>query len=309
VNSFQLTFLISLLMSLGVGMAYWGAVKLFRTESPEERLERLASSAAPIEEAELELPFMDRVLKPWLRHQVQAAGRLSPSRDMKKLRKMLALAGYPYGLTPLDVVGLRLLLSLGLAAVCLLGLRGLSVVVGLVVTVGATTLGFFMPDIWLGLRVRRRKREIRRTLPDALDMMTICVDAGSGLDAAMLNITQKWDNAIAAEFGKVVGELRIGLTRKEALQNMVTRTDVPEMTSFVAVLHQADEFGLSIANVLHTQSEQLRVLRRQRAEEEARKVPIKLLFPLIFMIFPSMIAVTIGPAVPVLIRTFASMGR
>jgi tight adherence protein C len=171
--------------------------------------------------------------------------------------------------------------------------------------VGAGGLvAFFLPDVWLTLRVRRRQRALTRALPDGLDMLSICVDAGAGIDSAMLRLSQKWKNELAAEFGKVVAEIRIGLSRAEALRNMVERTGVPELSSFVAILLQADQFGLSIANVLHTQSEQMRQRRWQRAEEEARKIPIKLLFPLVFLILPALFAVVIGPAVPVMIRLF-----
>jgi tight adherence protein C len=172
-----------------------------------------------------------------------------------------------------------------------------------------TAVAFLAPDFWLGSRVRKRKSEIRRSLPDALDMLTICVDAGSGLDAGLLKISEKWKNAIATEFGKVVAEVRIGLSRREALQNLAWRTNVEEVGSFTAVLTQAEQFGLSIATVLHTQSEQMRIRRWQRAEEEARKVPIKLLFPLIFMIFPALLAVSIGPAIPIVVRSFADILR
>jgi tight adherence protein C len=179
----------------------------------------------------------------------------------------------------------------------------------LLLAAGTGVLAFLLPDFWLGSRVRGRQRQIRRSLPDTLDMLTICVDAGAGLDSGMLKISEKWHNAIAAEFGKVVAEIRIGLTRREALQNLATRTNVPEVGSFVAVLVQAEQFGLSIASVLHTQSEQMRIRRSQRAEEEAHKVPIKLLFPLIFLIFPALLAVTLGPAVPVVVSTLSQVAR
>jgi len=296
-----------LLVSLSFGSIYWGLLKLRTSETPEQRLERLASSVRPLEEAELEMPFLDRVIKPWLQRQIRAAGKLAPARDIAKIQENLTRAGYPYGLTVLDFLGLKLLTSIGLGALALFVLQKGSIAFAIIGTAVLCIVGFLLPDFWLGALVRRRKKELSRTLPDALDMLTICVDAGAGLDASMLKISQKWDNAIAEEFGKVVAEIGIGLTRREALQNLATRTDVPEISSFVAVLQQADQFGLSIANVLHTQSEQMRALRWQRAEEAARKVPIKLLFPLVFMIFPAMLAVTIGPAIPVLIHTFTQL--
>jgi tight adherence protein C len=310
-NPIALALSIGLVAGLGVFLVYWGLVRLGMVETPKQRLQRLAVSPHPLEQAELDAPFMDRVIFPWFRRQVQAAGRLAPSRNIEKLRESLVRAGYPYGWTVLDLLGIKLLAGLGTAVgtVYFLALRRISSLQALVFPLLAGAIAFLLPDFWLGSRARRRKADITRSLPDALDMLTICVDAGAGLDSGMLKINERWQNAIAAEFGKVVAEVRIGLSRREALQNMAWRTDVPEVGSFVAVLIQAEQFGLSIASVLHTQSEQMRVRRWQRAEEEARKVPIKLLFPLIFMIFPSLIAVTIGPAVPILMRTFSQMLR
>jgi len=308
VDPFRLSLAAGFLVSLSSAFIYLGIRKRRMRETPDRRLERLAASSHPIEDAELELPFSERVIKPWLRTQIQAAGRLAPSRDIEKLRQNLVRAGYPYGFSVMDFLGLRLLLATGLGAISLFALRNAAMAQTALASGFLALGGFLLPDFWLSSLVRSRKKELRRQLPDALDMLTICVDAGAGLDAAMLKIHEKWDNAIYAEFGKVVAEIGIGLTRQEALLNMAARADIPEISSFVAVLQQADQFGLSIANVLHTQSEQMRVLRRQRAEEEARKIPIKLFFPLVFMIFPAMLAVTVGPAVPVLMRTFSQLG-
>jgi len=301
----------AVLIGLALGLIYWGLIRSRTTETPAQRLERLSASPHPLEDAELEKPFMERVIRPFFYRQIKGAGRLAPSRNIEKLRQNLIRAGHPGGLSVLDFMGLKILIGMttGVGLLVLLGLKGAPLfgVVAMALILGV--IGFLLPDFWLGSQVKVRKKQIVRHLPDALDMLTICVDAGAGLDSAMLKISQKWKNAVAVEFGKVVSEIRIGLTRREALQNMVTRTDVPELSSFVAVLIQADQFGLSIATVLHTQSEQMRARRWQRAEEEARKVPTKLLFPLVFMIFPAMLVVTIGPAIPVLHNTFAGLRK
>jgi tight adherence protein C len=302
---------IGLLVSLSCGFIYAGILQWKTGETPKQRLERLMASQNPLEEDEMSLPFVDRVLKPWLRRQIRAAGRLAPARSIDRLQRNLVRAGYPYNLTVLDFLGIQIVSGLLCVIVVLymLSLRKSAPLGAIFLAAIAGLVGFMLPDFWLRSRVRQRKAEIKRTLPDALDMLTICVDAGAGLDSAMLKISEKWKNAIATEFGKVVAEIRIGKTRREALQSLVERTDVPEVASFVAVLLQADQFGLSIANVLHNQSEQLRIRRWQRAEEEARKVPIKLLFPLIFFIFPALLVVTIGPAIPILLRIFGEMAR
>ncbi len=300
-----------LLVSLSCGLIYGGLLKWRTSETPNQRLERLMASQKPLEETKMDLPFVDRVLKPWLRRQIQAAGHLAPAYNIERLQRNLVRAGYPYNLTVVDFLGIQIISGLVCVSIALYGmsLRGPAPLGSIFLAAIAGLIGFMLPDFWLRSRVRQRKAEIKRALPDALDMLTICVDAGAGLDSAMLKISEKWKNAIAAEFGKVVAEIRIGKARKEALLSMAERTGVPEVASFVAVLLQADQFGLSIANVLHNQSEQLRVRRWQRAEEEARKVPIKLLFPLIFLIFPALLAVTVGPAVPLLMRVFDEMMR
>jgi len=300
-----------LLVCLSCGLAIGGLRKWASAETPKQRLERLSASQNPVDQAELEVPFLDRAIKPWLRRQVQAAGRLAPSYNMERLRQNLVRANYPYGLTVLDFFGVKLLAGLLMAAVTLFLVASgpTPSLKAMLLPVPAAMVAFLVPDFWLGGRVRQRQQGLRRSLADALDMLTICVDAGAGLDSGMLKISEKWKNAIANEFGKVVAEIRIGMSRREALQNLVWRTDIPEVGSFVAVLLQAEQFGLSIATVLHTQSEQMRVRRWQRAEEEARKVPIKLLFPLIFFIFPALLAVTIGPTIPIMINTFAQMAK
>lgn len=300
-----------LLVCLSCGLVIGGLRKWASAETPKQRLERLSTSQNPVDQAELELPFVDRVITPWLRRQLQASGRLAPSYNVERLRQNLVRANYPYGLTVLDFFGVKLLASLLMAAVTLflVGLRSTLSLKAMLLPVVAAMVAFLAPDFWLGSRMRQRQQQLRRSLPDALDMLTICVDAGAGLDSGMLKISEKWKTAIATEFGKVVAEIRIGMSRREALQNLVWRTDVAEVSSFVAVLLQAEQFGLSIASVLHTQSEQMRIRRAQRAEEEARKVPIKMLFPLIFFIFPALLAVTIGPTIPIMIETFAQMAR
>jgi tight adherence protein C len=302
---------IGLLVTLSCGLVIGGLRKRASTEAPQQRLERLSAGQHPIEDAELEQPFLDRAIRPWLRKQVQAAGRLAPAYNTERIRMNLVRAGYSYGPTVLDFFGVKLLAAL-IAAIATLYLvsfgRGLSLST-LLLPVSTALLAFLLPDFWLGRRVRERQRQIRRGLADALDMLTICVDAGAGLDSGMLKISERWHTALGAEFAQVVAEMRIGLTRREAMQNLVWRTNLPEIRSFVAVLLQAEQFGMSIVSVLHMQAEQLRIRRWQRAEEEARRAPIKMLFPLIFMVFPALLVVTIGPAIPLVSRTLGQMTR
>jgi tight adherence protein C len=300
---------IGLLVGMSCILIYVGLDRARSAETVEQRLERLGASPHPTEEAELIEPLSERMLRPWLRKQIQAMGRLAPMKNIEQLQRKLTQAGYPYGLRVLDFLGLKLLVGmlLVIASLYLFGLASSSPSTALAASGGLAVLGFFLPDFWLNTRMRTRQREIARSLPDALDMLTVCVDAGAALAAAMLRISQRWDNALGFEFGKAVAEINIGMTRREALEGMAERTGVPDMRSFVAVLVQADQFGLSIAKVLHSQSEDLRLRRWQRAQEEARKVPFKLLFPLVFMIFPSMFVVTLGPSIPLLTQLLGEL--
>ena len=167
--------------------------------------------------------------------------------------------------------------------------------------------GYMAPGFWLRSRVKARKHEITRALPDALDMLTIGVEAGLAFESALLRVGEKWNNALTREFRRAVGEMRVGTSREVALQRMADRCGVPDLNTFVAVLVQSTQLGVSIAQVLHTQADQMRVKRRQRAEELARQAGIKITFPLVFFIFPALFVVILGPAVPRIMETLGAM--
>ncbi|MDP2953856.1 MAG: type II secretion system F family protein, partial [Chloroflexota bacterium] len=169
-------------------------------------------------------------------------------------------------------------------------------------------LGYYLPLIWLGRKVKRRQGEILKALPDTLDLLTITVEAGLGFDAAMNLVTEKWDNELSWAFARTIAEIRMGKGRKVALRDMADRAEVPELTSFVAAIIQADQLGVSIARVLRIQSEQMRIRRRQRAEELAHQAPIKMMIPLTFLIFPAIFVILLGPAIPKLRDVFVTGG-
>jgi tight adherence protein C len=177
----------------------------------------------------------------------------------------------------------------------------------ILLTAATAVIGFYVPNLWLNMRISQRKREILRALPDGLDMLNVCVGAGLGFDAALSRVGEIWHTPLADEFNRVVAEGRLGKPRRQALLDMAKRTDVLEVENFVATIVQADQLGVSIAKVLRTQAEQMRIVRRQRAEEAARQATIKLLFPLVFLIFPSMLAVLLGPAIPQVINTLGGL--
>jgi len=164
-------------------------------------------------------------------------------------------------------------------------------------------IGFFLPDLWLSGRISSRQKGVFRAMPDALDLLTICVEAGLGFDSAMSKVHEKWDNDLALEFGRVIQEIRLGKLRRDALRDMAERLQVNEMTSFVAAVIQSEQLGVSMAKVLRIQSDQMRVRRRQMAEEEAHQLPIKMIFPIALLIFPSIMIVLLGPAAMLLMRS------
>jgi tight adherence protein C len=267
----------------------------------QDRLAEYGAREQPVtlEEIELSLPFSQRVVVPILNTMAQFVARFTPQRTLETTRHNLELAGNPYNLTAAQFLVVR-----GVAAVVL------GFVIGLLMTVTRTswpqsvlypllslTLGFFLPVLWLSSQVARRKNSVIKSLPDAMDLLTVCVEAGLGFDGAMQKITEKWKDDLAMAFGRVLQEVRLGKTRREALRDMAERTDVPDITSFVAAIIQADQLGVSMAKVLRIQSDQMRVRRRQRAEEKAHQAPIKMLFPMVFLIFPSIYIVLLGPAV------------
>jgi tight adherence protein C len=271
----------------------------------EARLVEYGGRPLTLEEIELSQPFSRRILVPMIDASGKFASRFTPQRTMEATRHKLEMAGNPNNWSPAQFVGVR-----GLAALLLGGLTFaltmLSTVAPLqriLFVLVMILLGFMLPSIWLSRRIRRRQNEIVKTLPDAIDLLTISVEAGLPFDGAMQRVADKWDNEISRAFGRVLTELRIGKSRRDALRDMSDRADVPDVTSFVAALVQADQLGISIAKVLRIQSEQMRIKRRQRAEEKAHQAPVKMLIPMTFLIFPSIWIVIIGPAIIILKRS------
>jgi tight adherence protein C len=146
-------------------------------------------------------------------------------------------------------------------------------------------------------RITRRQKDIRKAMPDALDLLTICVEAGLGFDAALSKVAEKWETELSAAFARVIREIQLGKLRREALKDMSDRLGIPEMTSFVAAIIQSEQLGVSMARVLRIQSDQMRVKRRQHAEEEAHKAPVKMIIPMALLIFPSILIIILTPAV------------
>ncbi|MEL7234420.1 MAG: type II secretion system F family protein, partial [Chloroflexota bacterium] len=171
-----------------------------------------------------------------------------------------------------------------------------------IITVGSAALGYFLPSLWIGSKISKRQDTIIKALPDALDLLTICVEAGLGFDAAMGKVYEKWDNDLSLAFGRVLREIQLGKGRREALKDMSDRLGVPDVTTFIAAVIQADSLGVSMSQILRVQSDQMRIKRRQRAQEKAQAAPVKMMIPLAFLIFPAIYIVLLGPAILSLIE-------
>ena len=267
----------------------------------QQRLAEYGARETPatLEEIELSLPFSQRVVVPLLNNIAQFVARFTPQRSLESARHSLELAGNPYNLTASQFWAVRAAAAiiLGVLIAALMFVTNAAWTQRILYPIIAAALGFFLPVLWLSSQVSRRKNSVIKSLPEALDLLTVCVEAGLGFDAAMQKITEKWKDDLAMAFGRVLQEIRLGKLRREALRDMAGRMDVPDVTSFVAAIIQADQLGVSIAKVLRIQSDQMRVRRRQRAEEKAHQAPIKMLFPMVFLIFPSLYLVLLGPAV------------
>jgi tight adherence protein C len=224
------------------------------------------------------------------------AMRVSPKRTMTKIQHNLDLAGNPTGWNTERVLAYKTLGLLGVAAFGLLIGLGHGGKVVLFVIAGAGT-GFFLPNLLVHNVGLKRQEKIQKALPDAMDMITVCVEAGLGFDAAVAKVARNTKGSLASEFARVLQEMQFGKSRVDALKAMVERTTVPELRIMVSALVQASQLGIPVAAVLREQATEMRLRRRQRAEEKAQKVTVKILFPLIFCLLPALFIVVMGPGV------------
>jgi tight adherence protein C len=290
------------------GMVYYGMRENAGQDPLQSRLAEYADREAPtsLEELEMSLSFRDRVLMPAFKASADLATRFTPEQQIEATRKKLELAGKAQTTDPRTFFGTRIMLTL------LLGGLGFwlffiqtqqSAFNAILLTAVFTLLGYYLPIMQLNSQIKRRQNNIIKALPDALDLLTICVEAGLGFDSAMGKVYEKWDNDLAVAFGRVIQEIQLGKQRRDALRDMATRMDVPDVTTFTAAIIQADQLGVSIAKILRIQSDQMRVKRRQRAQEKAQQAPVKMLIPMVFLIFPSIWIVLLGPSLIILGNT------
>ncbi len=280
-----------------------------RGDPLQQRLEEFAArgETATLEEIELSQPFAERVLIPVARRFGDFVTRFTPQNALQTTAHRIELAGSPRGLDPTIFWTSRFAVAFLFGGLFIflfsVGLQDWSWIRKFIVIAFFMVIGFYIPDLLLTSKINRRQKEIRRAMPDALDLLTICVEAGLGFDGAMAKVTEKWDNELSLAFARALREMQLGKLRREALRDMADRIGIPEMTSFVAAVIQSEQLGVSMAKVLRIQSDQMRVRRRQIAEEEAHKAPIKMLIPLALLIFPSICIVLMTPAFIMLMQS------
>jgi len=294
-------------MVIGSVIVFLVILLLFPSGSQTDIQNRLAqldggvtsTEGASVKDEELSKPFVDRVIRPFL---ANLAGKRDPKEirqiQRSSLRKMLAQAGYPGGLTVGEFMVIQNLFRVILPTVII----AFGVVLGMVtkqlvmITLVGVILGTLIPRMYLQNKIAARLHGITRQLPDVLDLLTVAVEAGLGFDAACDKVVEKMRGPIPDEFSLTLRQLRMGQSRRDAFKDMSERVSHPDLSAFVSAIVQADQLGVSIGQVLRIQSDQLRDKRRQRAEEEAAKAPVKMMIPLVFFIFPNVGVVIMGPA-------------
>jgi tight adherence protein C len=294
-----LLFVLLILVVAGI-LVILGLRESQRIDPLEARLAEFAErgETASLHEIEMSQSFMERVVIPFANIIGEIALRFTPQKALNEIERKLERAGNPRGLEPTTFFAARFILAILLGGVLLLSYGGeVFQFTKLLITLSVTGLGFMMPNMLLDSRVKRRQKEVRKALPDALDLLTICVEAGLGFDAAMRKVADKWDNELSIAFGRALQEVQLGKLRREALRSMADRIGASEFDSFVAAVIQSEQLGVSMAKVLRIQSDDMRVKRRQRAEAEAQKAPVKMLIPMTFLIFPTIVFILMGPAV------------
>ena len=291
---------------LGVLLAVFGAAMPARRDPIMERIDAVTQGRRrSLEEIEMQAPFMERFARPLASQMSKLMARLTPMGAMENTQKQLMHAGQQMQVSDfMGIRGLALLLAVGLA----LGfsfLTGQGLFGVIVITAILGIMAYIMPTFWLRGEITKRKAQILRALPDAIDLLTISVEAGLGFDQALARVVSKSDNALTREFARVMQEMRIGVARRDALRSLVERVGVDDLSSFISAIIQAEQLGASVGNVLRIQSSEMRVRRRQHIERLAQTAPIKMLVPMAFLIFPPIFIVVLGPAIPGIVRAFA----
>lgn len=291
-----------------VGLMVYIGLREDRGQDPlDERLAMYADKNEVIEsleDVELSISFKERVIIPMVRNLSRLVTKFTPQQQLEATRRKIELAGQTTDPTQFFLQKIAFTLILGFAGIFIgFGPMKGAMPNALLFSIGGFVIGYNFLDMSLNSKIRKRQENIVKALPDALDLLVICVEAGLGFDAAMGKVYEKWDNELSLAFGRVLREIQLGKVRREALRDMALRMDVPDVNSFTAAIIQAEQLGVSMSKILRVQSDQMRVKRRQRAQEKAQQAPVKMMIPMVLLIFPSIWIVLLGPAVLKLMNT------
>jgi tight adherence protein C len=309
-----MSILITSLLICAIGLVVVGLMlpRLGRNRLTE-RLSEIAAHPPTVDEMEPDRPFSERVWQPLLGRFARLGQRLLGRRwadasggesAAEKTRRRLLLAGSPHRWTPADWLGVKLICAFcGAVIVALLFWRA-PLALRILLIGGSVYGGYIAPEFWLKRQIAARQRAIQRALPDVLDLLVISVQAGLGFDGAVAHVAAEADNVLTQELSRMLAEMNVGRARRDAMRELIARTEVPELSQFVWALIQAEQLGVSVVQVLIAQAKLMRVQRRQRVQQQAQGAPLKMIIPLGVFIFPALCVVILGPAVPVLASAF-----
>lgn len=306
---------LSLTAALSIGFVIAGLALTQRDRDLNQRLDVYLATGSPdhmvtLKELELSRPFSERVIVPLAQRVARLFLWMLPKNRMNMLRMRLVMAGNPSGIQPTAFVGIKglvMVLVIGMSLLFAYLTRYPPTFFNLLLLGLVAFCSFALPDFWLARRIAQRQVLITNSLPDALDLLVIANEAGLSFESSMQEITGKWENDLSREFSRTLSDMRMGQSRREALVALGERTGVADVNTFVSAINQAESMGVSIGRVLTVQADELRVKRRQRAQERANQAPVKMMFPLVFLIFPALFAVLLGPAVPELFKSFGGL--
>jgi len=299
--------LLALVVGIGVLMVFIGIARTPTTNTAAMVQQRLSvyggEKPLTVEEIELQRPFSERVLRPAIEKLGSLLSRSTPQKARQDLLNKLELAGRPGNLTPEDFAAVRIVVAIvGAVVGFLLGLLLGNIVYMVISLAIGAILGFYLPVLWLKQKVDARRSEIQKGLPDALDLLVICVDAGLGFDAALARVTDKYRNALSDLLSKALREISLGRPRLEALDEMGRSSGVEDLHNFMQAVIQSEQFGTGIGKILRIQADEMRRKRRQRAQERGAQATLKMMLPMVGCIFPTLWIVLLGPAVLILMR-------
>lgn len=279
-----------------------------RVQAPEEdpllaRMNEFTSRGEQVtlEQLEMSQSLQERIIIPLLKRVGEFSTRFTPQNALQEITRKIELAGRAGTLDAPVFLSLRFVGAIVAGALAFV-MFTFTVVKqptsnAILYSIIAVVVGFYFPQLWLDGEIKKRQTEVQKAMPDALDLLTVCVEAGLGFDAAMSKVAEKWENELSIAFSRAIREIQLGKPRRDALKTMADRIDLPDMTSFVAAIIQSEQLGVSMSKILRIQADQMRMRRRQIAEEKAHQAPVVMLLPMVGFIFPSIFIVLMTPAV------------